>query len=43
MKQILQYIKNGMTGVEHFPVPEVNPGRVIVQQAWSLVSAVTVF
>ena len=41
MKQILQYLKNGMTVVEDVPVPEVKLGSVLVQTACSLVSAGT--
>ncbi len=41
MKQILQNYKTGKLSVEEVPVPGVQPGMVLVQNAFSLISAGT--
>jgi hypothetical protein len=41
MKQILQNFKTGVLSVEEVPVPKVQPGGVLVANAFSLISAGT--
>lgn len=41
MKQVLQNYKTGQLSVEEVPMPAVNPGGVLVKNAYSLISAGT--
>lgn len=41
MKQIVQNYKTGKLSVEDVPTPKVNPGGVLVKNAFSLISAGT--
>src|SRR3954465_14104813 len=41
MKQVVQEIRSGRTGVREVPAPLAGPGQVIVQTARSLISAGT--
>jgi len=41
MKQVLQSMRGGKTGVEEVPDPQVRPGTALVRTAFSLVSAGT--
>ena len=41
MKQILQFLKTGITEVADIPVPQVSPGSLLIKTSKTLVSAGT--